>query len=81
MGYVSKAGWTFVWGEAQSLVYICVLLFTNLIEQHFSPFQHGVTASFLPLTHPCNPSHSLDRRSRAPLPAARPSTHAAAGSV
>jgi hypothetical protein len=33
MGYVSKAGWTLVWGEAQSLAYICILLFTNLIEQ------------------------------------------------
>jgi hypothetical protein len=37
MGYVTKAGWTRV-GEAQSLVYICVLLFTNNIEQPFSPF-------------------------------------------
>jgi hypothetical protein len=32
MGYVSKTGWTLVWGEVQSLAYICVLLFTNLIE-------------------------------------------------
>jgi hypothetical protein len=33
MGCVTKAGWALVWGEAQSLAYICVLLFTNLIEQ------------------------------------------------
>jgi hypothetical protein len=39
MGYVSKVGWIFVWGEAQSLAYICVLFVTNLIEQPCSPFQ------------------------------------------
>jgi hypothetical protein len=33
MGCVSKAGWALVWGEAQSLAYICILLFPNLIEQ------------------------------------------------
>jgi hypothetical protein len=33
MDCMSKAGWALVWGEAQSLAYICVLLFTNLIEQ------------------------------------------------
>jgi hypothetical protein len=34
MGCVSKTGWALVrGGEAQSLVYICVLLFPNLIEQ------------------------------------------------
>jgi hypothetical protein len=30
---VSKASWALVWGETQSLAYICVLLFSNLIEQ------------------------------------------------
>jgi hypothetical protein len=36
MGYVSKAGWALVWGEAQSLASICLLLFTNLNEQPFT---------------------------------------------
>jgi hypothetical protein len=50
MGCVSKAGWALVCvGEAQSLAYICVLLFTNLIQQPFSPFKYA-TSSLVTLT-------------------------------